>query len=244
MKVSKEKRAETRRTLVRTAAELFVNQGFDATTMKQIARAAGIGDATVYKYFPNKDKLVLGFYEVCADDALQKYRNIDGLDTYTFPEKLQLLFDTFLEELIADREFVQISVSQLLKSPISLFRDQFKPALAYKAEFTELLEQLAENDAYPAIPMQSLVAGLLTDYLLIVAFYWLKDDSEEFAHTTQFCDLSVSMIDSVLKSGLINQAMDILSFFIKTHLLRGLSSSGNMLKLFQEFKGAMDIASK
>jgi len=215
MKVSKEKKAETRRQIVRAAAEHFVNQGFDATTMKQIAKTAGIGDATVYKYFPNKDKLVLGFYEVCAEDALENYRQVEDLESYTFAEKLQLLVDTLLEQLISDREFVELSLTQLLKSPVSLFRDQLQ------------------------VPLPTLLSGLLTDYLMMIVFYWIKDDSEEFSNTTQFCDLSVSMIDSVLQSGVMNKALDVLSFFIKHHLLRGLSSSGNLLNILKEFQGAV-----
>jgi len=207
--------------------------------MKQIAKTAGIGDATVYKYFPNKDKLVLGFYEVCAEDALENYRQVEDLESYTFAEKLQLLVDTLLEQLISDREFVELSLTQLLKSPVSLFRDQLKPAQAYQEEFTQLLQSLENDSHYPQVPLPTLLSGLLTDYLMMIVFYWIKDDSEEFSNTTQFCDLSVSMIDSVLQSGVMNKALDVLSFFIKHHLLRGLSSSGNLLNILKEFQGAV-----
>ena len=239
MKVSKQKKAETRRKIVRAAAELFVNQGFEATSMKQIAKAAGIGDATVYKYFANKDKLVLGFYEVCGEDALQQYYAVDELESYRFAEKLQLLVDTLLEQLIADREFVELSLAQLLKSPVSLFRDQFAPALNYREVFNELLESLEENEHYPPVAMPSLMAHLLTDYLMMMVFYWVKDDSEEFSQTTQLADLSITMIDTVLQSGVLNKSLDVLSFFIKHHLLRGLSHSGNLLNIVKEFQGAM-----
>lgn len=240
MKVSQDKKLETRRKLVNTAADLFVVNGFDRTTMKQIAREAGIGDATIYKYFPSKDKLILGFYDVRGSDAMKTYQDADGLEDYSFSEKLQLLVDTYLEQLMGDREFVEITLKQFFKSPISLLKDELTVAKAYKKEFAALLSSLEEDNNYPEIPMQGMLATLLTDYLLAVTLYWMKDDSEEFSNTTQLVDLSVNLIDSVLQSGLINKAMDMCGFIIKTHLLRGVSNCGNILSMMQGVKTTMD----
>ena len=40
---------QTRRDLIGAAVALMTEHGYEATTMKQIAHAAGVGDATVYK---------------------------------------------------------------------------------------------------------------------------------------------------------------------------------------------------
>lgn len=239
MKISKEQKLETQRKIVSAAADLFVLNGFDNTTMKQIAREAGVGDATIYKYFANKDKLILGFYDTRGADALAEYRNTDDLESFTFAEKLQLLVDTFLEQLMADREFVELSLKQIIKSPITLLKDELEVAKSYKQELTTLLSNLDHDEAYPDIPMQSMLATLLTDYILGITFYWMKDDSKEFSNTTQLTDLSIGIIDSVLKSGFINKAIDMAGFIIKTHLLRGLSSGGGLLNMMQEFKDTL-----
>ncbi|MEM9160103.1 MAG: TetR/AcrR family transcriptional regulator, partial [Verrucomicrobiota bacterium] len=62
MKVSKGKKEETRRRLIETAVEMIVEEGYQKATMKKIAKAAGVGPATIYKYFPSKEKLLVGFY--------------------------------------------------------------------------------------------------------------------------------------------------------------------------------------
>lgn len=239
MKISKEQKLETQRKLINAAADLFVLHGFDKTSMKQIAREAGVGDATIYKYFANKDKLILGFYDTRGADALAEYRATDGLETFTFAEKVQLLIDTFLEQLMADREFVELSLKQILKSPITLLKDELAVAQGFKAEFTELLADLQANPDYPDIPMQGTLASLLTDYVFGMTLYWMKDDSKAFTNTTQLTDLSIGIIDSVLQSGFINKAFDMFGFIIKTHLLRGLSHGGGVLNMMQEFKSAM-----
>lgn len=45
--------------VVRAAWELFVEHGFEATTVDQIAEAAGMSRRTFFRYFAGKDELIL-----------------------------------------------------------------------------------------------------------------------------------------------------------------------------------------
>jgi AcrR family transcriptional regulator len=53
------RRERTRARLVACALELFERQGFDQTTVTQIAQAAGITQMTVFRHFPTKDRRVV-----------------------------------------------------------------------------------------------------------------------------------------------------------------------------------------
>ncbi|HEY2699482.1 MAG TPA: helix-turn-helix domain-containing protein [Pseudonocardiaceae bacterium] len=48
---------QTRQQIRDAAAELFVRQGITATTMRQVAQAAGVAERTVYTVFPTKSAL-------------------------------------------------------------------------------------------------------------------------------------------------------------------------------------------
>jgi AcrR family transcriptional regulator len=52
------KRARTRHALVEAAAELFEQQGYNETTVAQIAAAADIGTRTFFSYFATKEDLL------------------------------------------------------------------------------------------------------------------------------------------------------------------------------------------
>jgi AcrR family transcriptional regulator len=55
------------------AQDLFVEHGYDATTVDQIAAAAGMSKRTFFRYFASKDDLVIGKYDLFGDkmaDAL------------------------------------------------------------------------------------------------------------------------------------------------------------------------------
>jgi AcrR family transcriptional regulator len=53
------KRAKVRRDIQANAIALFRRQGYEATTVQQIAEAAVISESTFYRYFPTKADVVL-----------------------------------------------------------------------------------------------------------------------------------------------------------------------------------------
>lgn len=54
------KKARTRAALREHALRLFREQGYQATTVEQIAAAAEVSPSTFFRYFPTKEALVLG----------------------------------------------------------------------------------------------------------------------------------------------------------------------------------------
>ncbi len=53
----------TRAELEHLAFDLFAEHGFDKTTVDDIARAAGIGRRTFFRYFPSKNDIVWGGFD-------------------------------------------------------------------------------------------------------------------------------------------------------------------------------------
>lgn len=57
------KGGQTRDTIFDTALELFRDRGFDATTMQDVAAAAGVAKSAAYYYFPSKEALIAAYYD-------------------------------------------------------------------------------------------------------------------------------------------------------------------------------------
>lgn len=59
MGLRERKKEHVRSTIQKEALRLFLKQGFDATTVEQIAEAADVSPATVYRYYMSKEDLVV-----------------------------------------------------------------------------------------------------------------------------------------------------------------------------------------
>jgi TetR/AcrR family transcriptional repressor of nem operon len=58
MRVSRERVAENRRTILEAAGRLFKERGFEAVTVTEIMKAAGLTHGGFYGYFKSKDELI------------------------------------------------------------------------------------------------------------------------------------------------------------------------------------------
>ena len=62
--------SSTRHALLGAAVDLFLTQGFDATSMEQVRSAAGASNGSLYHHFPTRHHLARAVYE----DALRDYQ--------------------------------------------------------------------------------------------------------------------------------------------------------------------------
>jgi AcrR family transcriptional regulator len=97
--------ARTRDLLVETALRLFLEQGYEQTTMEQIAERAEVGTSTLYRYFPSKDLLILDRIARSLDFAAQlRERPLDE----PIEESLGYVIYGALSDVEGDEEFSAI----------------------------------------------------------------------------------------------------------------------------------------
>src|ERR1700728_1211976 len=69
-----------RRQIVDGASKVFLAQGFDAASMNDIARAAGVSKGTLYVYFGNKEELFEAIVEQECDGQAEEIFDLDPTD--------------------------------------------------------------------------------------------------------------------------------------------------------------------
>lgn len=244
MKTTKPKQEQTRRHILRVAVDLMSEQGYHATTMKQIARAADIGDATIYKYFATKEKLLAGYYELCVTIAIELTLETPHFDEYNLHERLQRLMDALLELLLADREFVALSRNIIGKSPILIMGDQLPGAATLKTQVLDFLNKAEATGEIVQCDFKNMLAGLFGDYVFTIITYWLKDESDEFSDTTQLIDLTLGMLVLCLKSGIVNKLTELVSFLVRNQLSRIMQNGSGLLGLLKLAQSEMKAHKK
>lgn len=87
-------RRAVRKEIAEAANALFVERGFEATTIDDIAAAVGMSQRSVFRYFATKEEIVLGKFDLVVDDMVAALR-ARPLDEPVWTS-LQRLFDVLV----------------------------------------------------------------------------------------------------------------------------------------------------
>lgn len=107
--------ATSREELERLALALFAERGFDATTVDDLARAAGVGRRTFFRYYPSKNDVVWGDFDAQLTglaDALAATPSEVGL-----ADALRLAIVDFNSVPVEELPFHRVRMSLILRVP-------------------------------------------------------------------------------------------------------------------------------
>jgi AcrR family transcriptional regulator len=133
--------AEARRNqILDAAAKVFAAKGFHPTTIRDIAREAGIGDGTIYNYFENKTALLLGIFDrmrdsIQPDPALLDFNTVDFRTFLKSYLRLPLtaLFRVVVSEMMVNRELRDLYFQRILQPTLLMGEQLFRNWAARRA---------------------------------------------------------------------------------------------------------------
>jgi AcrR family transcriptional regulator len=187
---------ETRRRVHEAAMGLFREKGFDATTMRDVAAAAGMSLGAAYHYFPSKEAIVMAYYASLqeeharlVDDAVRAHPATRDRLSAALHSKLRIVRD--------DRK--------VLGALLRFTGDPHHP-LSFLGAGTRPLQ--LQSIATFAEPLRG--AGLPADFIPVAALmlwamhmglllYLLYDESPEQARTHRLADGAVALFLSAMK---------------------------------------------
>ncbi|GAA2184748.1 TetR family transcriptional regulator [Micromonospora lupini] len=106
----REKRERTRRLLQQHAMRLFLEKGFEATTVEEIAAAAGVSHMTFFRYFPTKEDAALedDYDPMIADLIAERPADEPAIDKirHALTHGLNQLYDSERDVLLARMRLV------------------------------------------------------------------------------------------------------------------------------------------
>jgi len=148
---------QTRAKIAEVASGLFVERGFDAVTVADVAKAAGVSSVTVFKHFPRKEDLFLDRQADAIDLLLAAVRDRGPGD-----DVLALLRDLTLE--LADARH---PLSGLTEGSLPFFQTvAASPALASRAREIAAGLQQALADELERPPAFNGDAALLAAFFI------------------------------------------------------------------------------
>jgi AcrR family transcriptional regulator len=140
------KMGRTRRQIADHAFALFRSQGFESTTIEQIATAAEVGTRTLYRYYPTKESLIVDFVESSLRAAVAEMRE-QPMDM-PLPRALYTVIETVLRITSEDAERV-VAVYQIAAEAASVGAKLADVSMRWRIELSQEILRRSEpgNDA-------------------------------------------------------------------------------------------------
>nr|WP_218584933.1 TetR/AcrR family transcriptional regulator [Pseudomonas sp. KD5] len=181
-------KVERRQAISKAAIELFERQGFQNTTIEQIANQAGVSAPTVFKYFGNKQEIILEILHDADQRALKDTRNQipeieDPVEALCYLERLltgyalEVMHPSLWRELLP---LILFGGDNGLPEGYRAMND------ALRAEISGLLRELQQAGKLRADLNVDLAAFLLNDYSHLQLFRLVNQEQPDIeSHSAQ-----------------------------------------------------------
>jgi AcrR family transcriptional regulator len=185
--------AAARDRLYETALELIAARGYAATTLRDIAKAAGVSVGLLYRYFPSKQAVVVALYDQLSADFA---RRGSALPAGRWRDRFAFALTTSLDVLRPHRMALRALTPVLVGD---LDQGIFSAASAFSRLRVQRIFEAAVTGASdaPSAPLAAAFGRLLYLTHLAVLLWWLLDRSPGQRAT----DALVAAIAQLLPSG-------------------------------------------
>lgn len=176
------KQESVRELIGEAAGQLFLQKGFDATTVADIAKGASIGRRTFFRYFASKEDVVLWKFDQFAHHALALLEVRPAREPG---------FSALQAALISASSFYTrdtaytVAMLKLTASTPSLWAQQLVQRERWKAWFAAALRQRSRVAERSMLP--ELTASIALDAMSIAVVHWLADPSVALSTLIENC---------------------------------------------------------
>ena len=188
---------QTRAAIIEAALRLFRETGYEAATMRAIAREAGVSTGNAYYYFGSKEELIREFYARNQAEHDAACRAVLATETGFAPRlrgTLRALIDVLAPYHTFAAKFFKHAAEP--SNPLSPFSSESNPvrdaAIALYAEVVDGSLVRIDRDLRARLP------ELLWLYSLGIVMFWVHDTSPGCAKTYDLIDRTVPLADRLV----------------------------------------------
>jgi AcrR family transcriptional regulator len=189
----------TRARILDKAFDLFRQQGFDETTMRSIAAAAGVSLGSAYYYFESKEDLVMAFYEKAIEEMTPRMEAALA-GSNSFEESLGALMAVKFDYFEPNRSFLGALLRHATDPQNRL--SPFSEATRYIRERDQMYfaRVIAASRAVAVPPdLAPHLPKLLWLYQMGLILYWVYDRSPGQRQSRLLREKSLALLVSLLK---------------------------------------------
>jgi TetR/AcrR family fatty acid metabolism transcriptional regulator len=169
---------DKRERILRAAVKVFAKNGFYATRVSEVAKAAGVADGTIYLYFKSKDELLVSLFE----DRVQRLLSFMAEELPKHegaPAKLRRVIEMQLGLLEGERDLAEV-ITVILRQSTKLMKEYAAPRfIAYLESIARIVTDGQATGDFRADVSPHLVARALFGALDGIALTWALGRAEQ-----------------------------------------------------------------
>lgn len=183
----------TRAAILEAALGLFLERGYEATTMRDVASVAGVSVGNAYYYFASKEHLIQGFYDRMHREHVAACETLLAGES-DFRLRLRGVLVTRIESAEPYHRFAGLLFRTAAdpRSPLNPFSPESEPV---RAEATALMERVVRGSStrFPKDLVDEL-PRLLWLHEMAVILFWLHDESEGRRRTRRLIERTSELV--------------------------------------------------
>ena len=202
--------SERRNRILTSATRIIGEKGFQNATIAEIAREAGIGDATIYEYFKNKEDLLLAIpVETTKDLIAQINEHMMGIKGVF--NRLRKFIWWWLNYVEKNPGYGVVVLLELKTSKTYVSTEAYQAARNFYQIILNIIKEGQEEEAIKREINPYLARSLCVGAMEHIIIRWLLKDRKY--SLLQYADeLADLLIDSLKKKGLeISKTMGLAS---------------------------------
>lgn len=189
----------TERKILDAALEMFRSKGFEETTIRDIASAAGVATGAAYYYYPSKDAIVLGFYQRSCDEMQARIDDALASAPANLEDRLKALIQAKLDYFGPYRTVLRALLRSGADpaSPLSPFAANNKSIREMDVAWFRKI--LADCRTRMPKDLEAHMPDVLWMFQMGVIYFWVTDDSEGQRRTERVLLLGAKIVTTLLR---------------------------------------------
>jgi len=186
----------TRRQLFDISMKLFLKQGFEKTTMRDIARTAGLAPGAAYYYVESKEHLVFDFYEKSYLDHLPEVETILK-DEKKLGDRLAGVISAHLKVSEPYHEIGKV-LYKVAADPAHTLSPFSEPSRELREKNIEVMRRVLEGQKISA-DLSGQLPEILWMFKMACVLYWVHDRSPERKKTYRLVGELSALVAGLLR---------------------------------------------
>lgn len=156
--------------ILRVSAKLFREKGFEAASMRDIAKAMGIEAASLYSHIKSKDEILESICFKMADELIKAIDEVNDI-YFNAAEKLQLAIRNHVRIITGDLDASSVFLREWRHIAKPKLKEFIKLRNKYEVGFTQILVNGENENVFEATDKKFAVLTILSAVNWIIEWY-------------------------------------------------------------------------